>query len=189
MWRVVVVTVLSGAAALGYLWKTAFGFYRAEHSLGRFCLLDDLVLAAAAVLSWRCFQRSLEETTFRPPSWVWAVAGLGLWLLGTGVVAGVCGGLSVPTVLTYMAQTFWLAGAGIFLWVTWKDRALVSDDPVRRSWPVLAAAALRVGGTLLLLSCFGSTDDPRQAFWSELLCDWPSKMLFFYAFLTSRVEV
>ena len=54
---------------------------------------------------------------------------------------------------------------------------------------VLAAAAVRVLGSLLLLKFFGAVDDPRMAFWSGLVCDWPSKLLFYYAFLTSRPEV
>ena len=172
-----------------YLWKSVFGHFRVEHSLGPMWLIDDLVLAGAALWLWRRYRRSLEEPSYHNPTWVWVLAGLGLWFLGSGLLAEACLGVPAPKVSSYTVETFWLAALGIFLWVTWRDRHTYSDDPVRRSRAVLAAAAFRVGGTLVLLKLFGFSDDPRMAFWSGLLCDWPSKMLFYYAFLTSRLEV
>jgi len=184
--------VLAGVpilVAAVYLWKSVFGHFRVEHFLGPMWLIDDVALAGAAVWLWRRYRRSLEGPSYHNPVWVWALVGLGLWLLGSGILAGACLGLGSPKVLTYTVETFWLAALGTFLWVTWRDRHTYSDDPVRRSRPVLASAGCRVLGTLLLLKLFGATDDPRLAFWSGLLCDWPSKVLFYYAFLTSRLEV
>ncbi|MDD5629016.1 MAG: hypothetical protein PHU21_08125 [Elusimicrobia bacterium] len=184
--------LLAGIPALvaaGYLWKSVFGHFRVEHSLGPMWLIDDLLLAGAAVWLWRRYRRSREEPSYRNPAWLWIFVGLGLWFLGSGLLAELCLGFSAPKVLAYTCETFWLAALGIFLWVTWRDRNIYSDEPVARSRPVLAAAAFRVVGTLLLLKLFGATDDPRMAFWSGLLCDWPSKVLFYYAFLTSRLEV
>jgi hypothetical protein len=184
--------VLAGVPVLVaavYLWKSAFGHFRVEHFLGPMWLIDDLALAGAAVWLWRRYRRSQDEPSYHNPAWVWVLVGLGLWFLGSGILAGVCLGLGAPKVLTYTVEASWLAALGIFLWVTWRDRKTYSDDPVRRSRPVLASAGCRVLGTLLLLKLFGATDDPRMAFWSGLLCDWPSKMLFYYAFLTSRLEV
>ncbi|MCX5797330.1 MAG: hypothetical protein NTY77_17700 [Elusimicrobia bacterium] len=175
--------------AVVYLWKSAFGHFRVEHSLGPMWLIDDLLLAGAAVWLWRRYRRSLDEPSYHHPAWVWVLAGLGLWFVGSGLLAEACLGLSAPKVLSYTVETFWLAALGIFSWVTWRDRHIYSDEPMRRSRPVLAAAAFRVFGTLLLLKIFGASDDPRMAFWSGLLCDWPSKVLFYYAFLTSRLEV
>ncbi|MBI5239565.1 MAG: hypothetical protein HY926_03770 [Elusimicrobia bacterium] len=172
-----------------YLWKSVFGHFRVEHFLGPMWLIDDLALAAGAYWLWRRYRRSLEEPAYHNPVWVWVFVGLGLWFLGSGLLAEACLAVESPKVLAYTLETFWLAGLGIFLWVTWRDRRLVSDDPVRRSRPAVASAAFRVLGTLVLLKFFGATDDPRMAFWSGLLCDWPSKLLFYYAFLTSRVEV
>ncbi len=172
-----------------YLWKSAFGHFRVEHFLGPMWLIDDLLLAGGAYWLWRRYRRSLEEPAYHNPVWVWVFVGLGLWFLGSGLLAEACLGIDSPKVLAWTLETFWLAGLGIFLWTTWRDRRLVSDDPVRRSRPVLAAAAVRVLGSLLLLKFFGAVDDPRMAFWSGLVCDWPSKLLFYYAFLTSRPEV
>jgi hypothetical protein len=181
-----VVPVLVGAV---YLWKSVFGHYRAEYFLGPMWLIDDVVLAGAAVWLWRRYRSSLEQKTYHNPAWVWGLVGLGLWFLGSGLLAEACLGVPAPQILAYTMETFWLAALGIFLWMTWRDRHACSEDPVRRSRPVLAAAGLRVFGSLLLLKMFGATDDPRMAFWSGLLCDWPSKVLFYYAFLTSRLEV
>lgn len=184
--------VLAGVpvlVGLVYIWKSAFGHFRVEHFLGPMWLIDDILLAGGAVWLWRRYRRSLDEDSYHNPVWVWVFVGLGLWFLGSGLLAEVCLGLSAPKVLSYTVETFWLAALGIGLWVTWRDRHLYSDEPVRRSRPVLAAAACRLVGTLVFLKAFGSTDDPRAAFWSGLLCDWPSKALFYYAFLTSRLEV
>ena len=188
-WRTALLVVIPAGAGLVYLWKSAFGHYRVEHFLGPLWPLDDLVLLGAAAWLWRSFRKSLSAKADRKPAWVWAAAGLGVWLLGSGLLAQVCDGFSAPKMLFYTVQTFWLAGLGTFLWVTWRDQVLLGDEPVRRSRPVLAAAGLRIAGSLLLLALFGAIDDPRMSFWSGLLCDWPSKMLFYYAFLTSRLEV
>jgi len=176
-------------AAVVYLWKSVFGHFRVEHFLGPMWLIDDVALAGAALWLWRRYRRSLQEPSYHNPAWVWGLAGLGLWFLGSGLLAEACLGLTAPKVLAYTVGTGWLAVLGIFLWVTWRDRQAYSDEPVRRSRPALAAMGCRVIGTLVLLKLFGATDDPRMAFWSGLLCDWPSKVLFYYAFLTSRLEV
>jgi hypothetical protein len=185
----VLLAVIPVLVAAVYLWKSVFGHFRVEHFLGPMWLIDDLLLAGGACWMWRLYRRSLDGPSYHNPAWVWVFVGLGLWFRGSGLLAEVCLGWSAPAVLVYTTETFWLAALGIFLWVTWRDRRLVSDDPVRRSRPVLAAAAFRIAGALLLLKLFGAVDDPRMAFWSGLVCDWPSKMLFYYAFLTSRVEV
>lgn len=187
--RGLLLAAIPAFVAVVYLWKSAFGHFRVEHFLGPMWLIDDLLLAGGAYWLWRRYRGSLEEPAYHNPVWVWVFVGLGLWFLGSGLLAEACLGFPASKVLAYTVETFWLAGLGIFLWVTWRDRRLVSDDPVRRSRPVLAAAAFRIGGTLLLLKLFGATDDPRMAFWAGLVCDWPSKMCFYYAFLTSRVEV
>jgi hypothetical protein len=181
-----VVPALAGAV---YLWKSAYGHFRVEHFLGPLWLADDVVLAGAAVWLWRRYRDSLEERSYQNPAWVWAVVGLGLWFLGSRLLAEACLGMSAPKVLAYTVETFWLAALGIFLWVSWRDRYAHSAEAVRRSRPVLAAAGFRVVGGFVLLKLFGATDDPRMAFWAGVLCDWPSKVLFYYAFLTSRLEI
>ena len=180
------VPVLMGVV---YLWKSVFGHFRVEHFLGPMWLIDDVVLVGAAVWLWRRYRRSLREQTYQNPVGVWVFVGLGLWFLGSGLLAEASLGVPAPKVLAYTMETFWLVALGIFLWVTWRDRHTYSDEPVRRSRVVLAAAGFRVVGTLVLLKLFGATNDLRMAFWSGLLCDWPSKVLFYYAFLTSRLEV
>jgi len=180
---------IAAVVGLVYLWKTVGGHFRAEHALGPLWLIDDLALAAAAAWLWRRYRRSQDEPGQRKAWWIWAWAGAGLWLLGAGLLAQLCRGLLAPAVLTGTVEVFWFAVLGLCLWGNWRDRQSGGDEPVRRSRLVLAAAALRVGGTLILLTLFGSSADPRLAFWAGLLCDWPAKMLFYYAFLATRLEV
>lgn len=181
--------IAAGAGAV-YIWKTWYGHYQVEYLLGPMWPIADIVLAAAAFGLWRLWRRSLERTdAYRNPAWVWVLAGSGLGVLGHGAAAWAGAGLKAPGVLVYMAQILWLAGLGVILWNTWRDRNAVGDEPVHRSRLVLAAAGLRVAGALLLLFLFGPSGDESMAFWSTLVCDLPSKFLFYYAFLTSRLEV
>ena len=175
---------IGAVTGMVFLWKSSFGHYRAEHFLGPMWLIDDIALAAAAWGLWRVHRRGGAH-----PRWIWGVAGAGLLLLGSGILAQLCGGFGLSKALFYFVQVLWLGGLGLFLWAAWRGRFGAGGEPVSRSRLVLAAAAVRVGGSLLLLALFGSLDDPRMAYWSGLLCDWPSKLLFYYAFLTSRLEV
>jgi hypothetical protein len=185
--------VLVGApvlAAVIFLWKSRFSHYRAQYYLGPMWWVDDAALAAAAVWLWRRYRQSLGEPSYQNPPWVWALAGLGLGLFGSGLLAEACLDVSALVGLAYAAEILWLAAWGLFLWTAWRDRLSRGDETVRRSRPVLAAAGLRVAWPVVLLSVFSAADDPaRMSFWSGLLCDWPSKILFYYAFLTSRLEV
>jgi hypothetical protein len=168
-----------------FLGKTWFGHFRAEHFLGPMWLLDDALLAVVAVWLWRQYKRG----TLDRPAWMWGVAGGGLLILGSGMLAQLCGGFSAPKPIFYFVQAGWLGFLAAAGWAFWRDRLRVDEEPVALSRPVLAAAGLRVGGTLLLLAFFGAVNDSRMAFWAGLICDLPSKMLFYYAFLNSRLEV
>ncbi|MEK7858163.1 MAG: hypothetical protein AAB320_03395 [Elusimicrobiota bacterium] len=173
-----------------YLLKTVLGHYQAENALDPFYLFSDALLLAMAWLVLKRLQTlpAAGAAGAKNSPWIWLWVGLGLWLLGSGLLAQVCEGL--PRALLLMVQALWGAGWGIFLWTSWRDRSAYDDTPVRRSRPVLAAAALRVLGTIVLLKLFGpGSEDPRTALWSGVLCDLPSKVLFYYAFLTSRLDV
>lgn len=175
-----------------YVFKTAYGHYQAEKALDSFYLLSDAALFAMA---WFVLRRlralpAAGASGAKNSLWVWLWVGLGLWLLGSGLLAQVCDRLGLARALMFFAQALWTAGWGLFLWTAWRDRSAYDDTPVRCSRPLIAAAALRVVGTIVLLKLFGPGEsDPRTALWSGLLCDLPSKVLFYYAFLTSRLDV
>lgn len=184
--RTAVITAISLGAIAGYLWKTTYGHYRVQNMLGPLWFLDDIVLACAAWGMWRLSQKSFSEKSQGRPLWLWGLAGAGLWLLGFSLLAQVFSGYSPKA--AYAIQIVWLGGIAYFLRSVWQCRCF-DDKVVRLSRPVLAAAAFRVAGTLLLLLLFGSGWDVRTAFWSGILCRGPSLMLFYGAFLTSKLEV
>ncbi|MFA6002865.1 MAG: hypothetical protein WC881_02235 [Elusimicrobiota bacterium] len=184
-----IVIIAAGAGAV-YVVKTWYGHYQVEYLLGPMWVIADIATAAMGFGLWRLWRRSLaSESAYRNPAGVWILAGLGLGLLGYGLLAGVGAGLNAPSALVYMAQAIWSVGLGIGLWNSWRGRQACSDEPVPRSRLVLAAVGLRVTGALLLLFLYGPSGDESMAFWSTLICDFPAKLLFYYAFLTSRLEV
>lgn len=187
-WNKPLLAVIGAGAGVIYLWKSSFGHYRAEHFLGPLWIVDDILLAAAGVWLWRARKRVAPGAVSRRPRWIFGAAALGLWLLGGSMVSWLCGGFQEPRPILFAAQALWLAGLGLFMWTAW-SRARAGAAVVSSSRPMLAAVALRVAGGLLLPGLFGAGGDPRLAFWSGLVSDWPSQMLFFYAFLTSRVEI
>lgn len=187
-WTGPLLVSIGAGAGLVYAWKSVFGHYRAEHCLGPMWLLDDVALAAAGVCLWRGRGRDRDAPIAARPLWIWSVAAAGLFLLGSGLVAQFCAAWGMARGPALAAQVFWLVVLGVFLWAARRE-PFGAAESVACSRPILVAAAVRVGGTLLLLGLFGSHDDPRMAFWSGLLCDWPSKLLFYYAFLTTRVEL
>ena len=184
--RTAAIIAISLGALVVYLWKTLYGHYRVQNMLGPLWLVDDIILACASWGMWRLFKKSFSEDFERRPLWIWGLAGAGLWLLGLGLLAQIFSGYSPKP--AYMVQAIWLGGIVYFLRSCWRRR-FFDNEAVRRSRPVLAAVVFRVAGTLLLLLIFGAGWDARTAFWSGFLCRWPALMLFYGAFLTSRLEV
>lgn len=196
-WAVGVVVGLIGALAVFILlFKSYFGYYQAERLLGALWPMTDVFLLGLAWLLWSRLRlsiaRAARSSTYRyqNPLWVWVVAASGLWLLGSGLLARLAEGFELPPPLFYSVQAAWSLGLGVFGYTSWRDRAAFDDAPKRRSSALLAAAGLRILGTLVLLKLFGAaSENPRAGFWGSLLVDLPSKLLFYYAFLTSRLEV
>lgn len=55
---------------------------------------------------------------------------------------------------------------------------------------MLGAAVWRLTGALMVLLLWGTGEaDPRSSFAFSLLVELPTRLVFAYAFLTSRVEV
>lgn len=187
---------IAGAAVLVYALKAAFGYYQADRLLGAFWWLLDLAFVGAAWFFWKRLRLSVERARasegyrHRPGTWVWVLAVLGLWLLGTGLLAQITSGFDLGQPLFYSGQLIWVGALAAAAWGSWKYRLVMDEEPVRRSRLVLAAAGIRIVGSLLILWLMGPAhEDARAAFLAEFFCDLPSKALFYYAFLTRRLVV
>ncbi|MCR4294019.1 MAG: hypothetical protein NUW21_00685, partial [Elusimicrobia bacterium] len=84
----------------------------------------------------------------------------------------------------------WTAAAGWLFWRLWRERTYADPAAVPGSRPALAAAAWRAAGALLLAAWLGADlNDVSAAGIFSAAIDWPSRTLFAWAFLTSRLKV
>lgn len=180
-----------GAAAAVYGVKTSLDFYRADRMLGPTWLAADILFAGAAwFLARRAWRRSEEDAQAGREPGLWALAAFAVWLPGARIIARACLAVGLPDVLAYFFVGAWSAGAGWLFWRLWRERAYADPAAVRGSRPASAAAVWRAAGALLLVAWLGSDlNDVSAAGIFSAAIDWPSRSLFAWAFLTSRLEV
>lgn len=180
-----------GAAAAVYGVKTAFNFYRADRMLGPTWLAADMLFAGAAwALARRAWSRAESEEEAGREPWVWGLAAFAVWLPGARIIARACLAVELPGVLLYFFVGAWTLGAAGLFWRLWIERGHGDLFPVSGSRPASAAAAWRAAGALLLVAALGSDlNDARAAGIFSAAIDWPSRALFAWAFLTSRLKV
>ncbi len=180
-----------GASAAVYGVHTAFNFYRADRMLGPTWLIADVLFAAAA---WKLARRAKDvsedgEDSGREP-WVWSLAAFAVWLPGARFIAQLCAAVELPGVLMYFFVGAWTFAAGGLCWRLWKERGHADISPVPRSRPAEAAALWRAAGALVLVAALGAElNDARAAGIFSAAIDWPSRALFAWVFLTSRLKV
>ncbi len=181
---------LSAAAAV-YGVKTALNFYRADRMLGSTWLAADILfLCAAWALARRARSRSEEESDSGREFWVWGLSAFAVWLPGARLVARACMAVELPGVLLYFFVGAWTAGAAGLFWRLWRERDLGDPLPVSGSRPASVAALWRAAGALLLVVALGADlNDVSAAGIFSAAIDWPSRALFAWAFLTSRLTV
>jgi hypothetical protein len=184
------VFVFGGAIAV-YAVKTCFNFYRADRMLGPTWLAADILFACLAwAIARRARSRSEEDAETGRESWVWGLAAFAVWLPGARFIAQVCDALELPGVLLYFFVGAWTLGSLTVCWRLWKERGHVDLVPVSRSRPASAAALWRAAGALVLVAALGGgLNDARAAGIFSAAIDWPSRALFAWAFLTSRLKV
>lgn len=183
-----------GAAAAVYGVKTAFNFYRADRMLGSTWLVADLIFAAAA---WKLARRArtVSETEDEPEGgrepWVWALAAFAVWLPGARLVARACLAAELPAALMYFFAGAWTVVAALVFWRLWKERGHAELEPVSGSRPALAAAVWRAVGALLIVASLGPdlVNGAVSGGIFSAAIDWPTRALFAWAFLTSRLKV
>lgn len=180
-----------GAAAAVYGVKTALDFYRADRMLGPTWLVADILFAGAAwALARRAWSRSEEDREEGRERWIWALAAIAVWLPGARIIARACMAVELPGVLLYFFVGAWTAAAGWLFWRLWRERGHGDIFPVSGSRPALAAGAWRAAGALLLvLALREDLNDVSAAGIFSAAIDWPSRALFAWAFLTSRLKV
>lgn len=188
-WAFLVLTL--GTAASVYGVKTALDFYRADRMLGPTWLVADILFAGAAwLLARRAWGRSEEDADEGRERGLWALAAFAVWLPGARIVARACLAVELPMVLAYFFAGAWTVAAGWLFWRLWRERSYVDPAAVPGSRPALAAAAWRAVGALLLVASLGADlNDVSAAGIFSAAIDWPSRALFAWAFLTSRLEV
>lgn len=179
-----------GAAAAVYGIKTSFNFYRAERMLGPTWLVADILFAGAAwALARRAWRRS-EQSEGGRESWVWALAAFAVWLPGARIIARACAAIELPGALLYFFVGAWTLAAGGLFWRLWRERAYADPLPVSGSRPAAAAALWRAAGAIALVWTLGAElDDGRAAGIFSAAVDWPTRALFAWVFLTSRLKV
>jgi hypothetical protein len=182
-----------GAAAAVYGVKTAFNFYRADRMLGSSWLVADILFAAAA---WAFARRAMrlseseEQAEEGREPYIWGLAAFAVWLPGARLVAVLCEAVGLPSVLLYFFAGAWTVGALMIFWRLWKERGHGESIPASGSRPALAASLWRAAGAIALVLAFGAElTEPRVSGIFSAAIDWPSRALFAWVFLTSRLRV
>jgi hypothetical protein len=180
-----------GAAAAIYGVKTTFNFYRADRMLGPTWLVADILFAGAAwALARRAWRRSEEDAESGRERWVWGLAAFAVWLPEARIISRACMAVELPGVLLYFFVGAWTLGAAVIFWRLWTERGHGDLSPVLGSRPASAAAVWRAAGALILVLALGADlNDARGAGIFSAAIDWPSRALFAWAFLTSRLRV
>ncbi|MFI5345199.1 MAG: hypothetical protein ACHQ51_02380 [Elusimicrobiota bacterium] len=180
---------LPAAAAAGYLLDAVNGRLRVERMLGPAWLLADALFAVAAgLLIRRAFVRAEAEEAPPRDRGFWALAAPAGWLAGAQLAARLGGEWPSPASLALLAA--WTAGYGVWFADLWRARGRFDAQPRRLVKPLLAAAAWKLAGGVLIVVAIGpAVLDPRSAAASAFLVDLPVRVLFLSVFLRGRVAV
>lgn len=180
---------LPAIALCGYFLRTFTGRYRYERMIGDTWLAADALFLIAAVLLYRrVLARAAEDEPGERDRGLWPLAAFCVWLPGAQGLGRLAEFWPLPFVLSLACA--WGAAVSWWVWRLWAERGH-ADSPTRRAAPaLLAAAGWRLAGALLVLLVWGAgADDPRSTFAFSLLVELPTRLVFAYVFLTSRVEV
>ncbi len=170
-----------------YLIKTYFGYYIAERYIGQTWLLTDILFTGAAFVLAR---RVLDLDPYEPPTWAYLAGAFLVWMPGNQVLWVWGGEYSWPLPVTILLAGLWAAGSALAFRNLWAGRFAVEETPLRSSPIVMYAIAWRIVGGLAMLAAYApAIFDDRAATAYSILIDIPSRAVFCYAFLASRLEV
>lgn len=181
--------ILPGLAFCGYLIKTISGRYRFERMIGETWLAADILFLIAAVLLIRhALARADEEGTAERGRGFWFLAAFCVWLPGAQALGRFAQLWPWPFVLSLVVG--WTVAVGWGGWLIWKERAIADRATRRVSRLMLGAAGWRAAAAVLILLLWAPGEvDARASFVFSVLVEMPTRLVFAYAFLTSRVEV
>lgn len=179
--------VLGGLMVVVYLVKTWFGHYIAERGVGPTWLLTDVVFFIGAVALAR---QVLAREDAAPPLWTYVLCAFAVCAPAMQALFAWSFVFAWPAPLTFMLSAAWLFVCVLGFRNLWVARADVDETPLPGSPFILYAAAWRLVGSAVILMVFQPAFfDERAANSYALLVDLPSRALFAYAFLTSRLDV
>ncbi len=179
--------VLVFCMGIVYLVKTAFGHYIAANAVAPSWLVTDILLVAAA---WVLGKRALSNEDPVPPRWAYVLCAFAVCAPLMQAFFTWADQFRWPGPLTFMLGAFWVAGCAIGFRNLWQGRHSVDAAPVSGSNLVVYAAVWRIAGSMaILLAYHPAVFDERAAAAYAVLVDLPSRAMFSYAFLTSRLDV
>jgi hypothetical protein len=187
--ELVALVFIPAAATAMYLFDAWVGRTRFQRMLGPAWLLADMLFAAAAlVLVRRAVARSEAADPEERDAWIWALAALCGWLPGAQLFARAGG--EWPSLLSGMYVAAWTAGFGLWMWRLWRERGHATWEPRRAVRPILALAAWRFIGAVLLFLILGPAEtEPRSAAAYGFFVDLPTRLLFLTIFFSARLAV
>ncbi|HEX4048220.1 MAG TPA: hypothetical protein VH309_10320 [Elusimicrobiota bacterium] len=179
---------IPAAALTMYLFDGWVGRTRFERMLGPTWMLADLLFAAAAVaLLRRAAVRSRADEPGERDRWLWALAIFCGWLPGAQLFARAG---EWPSLLSALYVAAWTAGFGAWTWRLWRERGRAAWEPRRAVRPILALAAWRLLGAVLLALFLGPMEiNDRTAPAFGFLVDLPTRLIFLSLFFSSRLAV
>jgi len=176
-------------ALCGYLINTVFNRYRFERMLGSTWLIADILFAVAAGLLFkRAFSRAFADDIPDREGWIYALTAFCAWLPGAQGLARLSRDES--GLFTLCLVVVWGVVVGGAVWRFWRRRGFIEPSPRRASRPILGVAVWRLAGAILLLFFLGPFEvDGRMALAYSLLVEMPSRLVFSWIFLSSRLRV
>ncbi len=189
LFELVALVLIPAAALLMYLYDSWVGRTRFQRMLGPGWLLADMLFAGAAwMLVRRAGELSETDEPGRRDAWLWALAALSGWLPGAQLFARAGG--EWPSLLSAMYVAAWTAGFGAWMRRLWRERGHSVWEPKRAVRPILALAAWRLIGAVLICAILGPVEtDGRAASAFGFFVDLPTRLLFLAYFFSTRLAV
>lgn len=176
-------------AVAGWAVDAYTGRARYLHLLGPSWLLADLLLlGGAAALIRRALTRADETEPPPRDRGVWLLVAFCAWLSPAQFFTRLGGYWGSPLSDLYLIA--WTGAFGYWARMLWRERGHTKLASVRVSRVLLALAAWRLVGSVILASVFGTAgDDPNAVAAYAFLVDMPVRVLFFSLFFGARFAV
>lgn len=178
--------ILTGAAC-GYALKTSLNLYDAEILMGS-TLFGDLFFAAlAGALFFRAKKQSEAPSLPGREPWIVGLAAFAVWFPGARFIAHLCAMSGMRELMLYTAVGAWTAAIYV-LFRKWRQPRETDAQSLSRE--AMGAAIWRACGAIAIALIIGSMQtDGRAEGMLAVLVDLPTRALFAWIFLTSRLAI